>query len=131
MSSLALAVAVAFVCKNIFIVSYFISIFYQLTIFVIKYFLKNKFMEAHEIFQEIYFGCVVSSLFFNDLTIFVRFTTHRLGIPVLEGERVGRMRGIFSVVISINTTRQMTNSTIIYYNLTFVYRKVIRSQEPF
>lgn len=80
MSSLALAVAVAFVCKNIFIVSYFISIFYQLTIFVIKYFLKNKFMEAHGIFQEIYFGCVVSSLFFNDLAIFVRFTTHRLGI---------------------------------------------------
>lgn len=57
MSSLALAVAVAFVCKNIFIVSYFISIFYQLTIFVIKYFLKNKFTWKHmEYFRKYILG---------------------------------------------------------------------------
>lgn len=95
---------------------------------MIKYFLENigKYLE--------YFRIVSCSRFFffsfffsiNTLAISIRFTIHRLGIPVLEAQYVGECVEFFSVVISINTTRQMTNSTIIYYNLTFVYRKVIR-----
>lgn len=76
-----------------------------------------------------YFRIVSSSSFFsiNALAISIKVHDPQIGNPGFGGRAGRRMRGIFSVVISINTMRQMTNSTIIYYNLTFAYRKAIRS----